>query len=57
MTVAKSIFEDENGYLVVVSVPLLDLNALKITWSNCGGNAILKVICAYHHQQQLPLIT
>ncbi|KAF3551521.1 hypothetical protein DY000_02000083 [Brassica cretica] len=42
-TAAKTIYEDEEAYLVVVTLPFVDLNSVKVSWRNSITNGIVKV--------------
>jgi HSP20 family molecular chaperone IbpA len=42
-TAAKTIYEDEEAYLVLMTLPFVDLNTVKVTWRNSITNGILKV--------------
>ncbi|XP_010558795.1 PREDICTED: uncharacterized protein LOC104827324 [Tarenaya hassleriana] len=45
VTAAKTIYEDENGFLIIVSLPLIDLGKVKVTWRNTPRHGIVKVSC------------
>lgn len=45
VTAAKTIYEDEAGYLVVVSLPFVDLQKVKVSWRNTLTHGIIKVSC------------
>uniref|UniRef100_A0A1J3G2D5 HSP20-like chaperones superfamily protein n=1 Tax=Noccaea caerulescens TaxID=107243 RepID=A0A1J3G2D5_NOCCA len=43
-TAAKTIYEDEEAYLVLITLPFVDLNTVKVTWRNSITNGIVKVM-------------
>ncbi|KAJ9188982.1 hypothetical protein P3X46_000326 [Hevea brasiliensis] len=43
VTGAKTIYEDEQGYLIIVSLPFADLKRVKVTWWNNLTHAIVKI--------------
>ncbi|GJR37020.1 hypothetical protein Tco_1212704 [Tanacetum coccineum] len=45
VTAAKTIYEDEEGFLIVVSLPCVDLQRCKVTWKNTLSHGIVKIIC------------
>ncbi|KAL7587872.1 hypothetical protein Lser_V15G38679 [Lactuca serriola] len=45
VTAAKTIYEDEEGYLVVISLPFVDLQKVKVSWRNTLTHGIIKVSC------------
>eukprot|EP00850_Spirogloea_muscicola_P010527 SM000062S19913 [mRNA] locus=s62:381441:385538:+ [translate_table: standard] len=45
VTGAKTLYEDEQGYLVVVSLALTDIRRLRVSWRNHETQAIVKVHC------------
>ncbi|XP_024362138.1 uncharacterized protein [Physcomitrium patens] len=45
VTGSKTIYEDEKGYLVMVSLPFIDLQRLRVSWRNTATNGILKIHC------------
>ncbi|KAJ0244059.1 hypothetical protein HA466_0200180 [Hirschfeldia incana] len=42
-TAAKTIYEDEEAYLIVITLPFVDLNSVKVSWRNTITNGIVKV--------------
>ncbi|KAK9282644.1 hypothetical protein L1049_010863 [Liquidambar formosana] len=42
---AKSIYEDEEGFLIIVSLPFADLQRVKVTWRNTLSHGIVKISC------------
>ncbi|XP_013668288.2 uncharacterized protein LOC106372588 [Brassica napus] len=42
-TAAKTIYEDEEAYLIVITLPFVDLNSVKVSWRNSISNGIVKV--------------
>ncbi|KAK1415568.1 hypothetical protein QVD17_31351 [Tagetes erecta] len=45
VTAAKTIYEDEDGFLIVVSLPCVDLERVKVTWRNTQSQGIVKISC------------
>ncbi|XP_072976328.1 uncharacterized protein [Typha angustifolia] len=45
VTAAKTIYEDDEGYLIVVSLPFCDLQRVKVSWRNTLTHGIVKVSC------------
>ncbi|KAL8509054.1 hypothetical protein ACS0TY_016304 [Phlomoides rotata] len=45
VTAAKTIYEDEEGYLIVISLPFVDLQRVKVSWWNTLTHGIIKVSC------------
>ncbi|XP_055807237.1 uncharacterized protein LOC129875988 [Solanum dulcamara] len=45
VTAAKSIYEDEEGYLIVISLPFVDLQRVKVSWRNTPTHGIIKMSC------------
>ncbi|KAL3825995.1 hypothetical protein ACJIZ3_022024 [Penstemon smallii] len=45
VTAAKTIYEDEKGYLIVISLPFVDLQSVKVSWRNTPTHGIIKVSC------------
>ncbi|KAL4571715.1 hypothetical protein LXL04_018480 [Taraxacum kok-saghyz] len=45
VTGAKTIYEDEEGYLIVISLPFVDLQKVKVSWRNTLTHGIIKVSC------------
>ncbi|KAI3731088.1 hypothetical protein L1987_62271 [Smallanthus sonchifolius] len=46
VTAAKTIYEDEDGFLIVVSLPCVDLERVKVTWRNTLSQGVVKISCA-----------
>ncbi|CAL5207115.1 unnamed protein product [Lathyrus oleraceus] len=44
-TAAKTIYEDEQGYLIIISLPFVDLPSVKVSWRNTLTHGIIKVSC------------
>jgi hypothetical protein len=42
---AKTIYEDEEGFLIIVSLPFADLQRAKVTWRNTISHGIVKISC------------
>uniref|UniRef100_A0A5B6YHF7 HSP20-like chaperones superfamily protein n=1 Tax=Davidia involucrata TaxID=16924 RepID=A0A5B6YHF7_DAVIN len=45
VTAAKTIYEDEGGYLIIISLPFVDLQRVKVSWRNTPTHGIIKVSC------------
>lgn len=45
VTGAKSIYEDEKGYLIMISLPFTDMKRLRVSWRNTATHGIVKVHC------------
>ncbi|KAL2229469.1 UNVERIFIED_CONTAM: hypothetical protein Sindi_1926600 [Sesamum indicum] len=45
VTAAKTIYEDDEGYLIVISLPFVDLQRVKVSWRNTLTHGIIKVSC------------
>lgn len=45
VTAAKTIYEDEKGFLIVISLPFVDLQQVKVSWRNTLTHGIIKVSC------------
>ncbi|CAH9113326.1 unnamed protein product [Cuscuta europaea] len=45
VTAAKTIYEDEEGFLIIVSMPFADLKRVKVTWRNTISHGIVKISC------------
>ncbi|OIW11235.1 hypothetical protein TanjilG_28326 [Lupinus angustifolius] len=45
VTAAKTIYEDELGYLIIISLPCVDLPSVKVSWRNTLTHGIIKVSC------------
>lgn len=45
VTGAKTIYEDEEGFLIVISLPCVDLSRVKVTWRNTLSHGIVKIAC------------
>lgn len=45
VTAAKTIYEDDMGYLVMVSLPFSDPHRLKVCWRNEITHGIVKIFC------------
>ncbi|OIV89921.1 hypothetical protein TanjilG_08298 [Lupinus angustifolius] len=42
---AKTIYEDEQGYLVIVSLPFVDRPSVKVSWRNTPTHGTIKISC------------
>ncbi|PKU82869.1 uncharacterized protein LOC110099950 [Dendrobium catenatum] len=45
VTAAKTIYEDDKGYLIMVSLPLSDQHRVKVCWRNDLTHGIVKISC------------
>ncbi|KAG1365763.1 putative translation initiation factor IF-2 [Cocos nucifera] len=45
VTAAKTIYEDEQGYLIMVSLPFVDQQSVKVSWRNSLTRGIVKILC------------
>ncbi|CAL9008018.1 hypothetical protein PRUPE_2G233000 [Prunus persica] len=45
VTAAKTIYEDDEGFLIIVSLPFVDLQRVKVTWKNTPSHGIVKISC------------
>ncbi|XP_059647018.1 uncharacterized protein LOC132293516 [Cornus florida] len=45
VTAAKTIYEDEESYLIIISLPLVDLQRVKVSWRNTLTHGIIKISC------------
>ncbi|XP_022983280.1 uncharacterized protein LOC111481905 [Cucurbita maxima] len=45
VTAAKAIYEDGEGYLIIISLPFVDLQRVKVSWRNTLTHGIIKVSC------------
>uniref|UniRef100_A0A0A9PSL8 Uncharacterized protein n=1 Tax=Arundo donax TaxID=35708 RepID=A0A0A9PSL8_ARUDO len=45
VTAAKSIYEDDHGYLIMVSLPFVDQQRVKVSWRNTLTHGIVKILC------------
>ncbi|PSS23757.1 Photosystem I assembly protein like [Actinidia chinensis var. chinensis] len=45
VTAVKTIYEDEEGYLIIISLPFVDLQRVKVSWRNHLTYGIIKVSC------------
>ncbi|CAK9323253.1 unnamed protein product [Citrullus colocynthis] len=45
VTAAKTIYEDGEGYLIIISLPFVDLQRVKVSWRNTLTHGIIKVSC------------
>ncbi|CAK9177761.1 unnamed protein product [Ilex paraguariensis] len=45
VTAAKTIYEDEEGYLIIISLPFVDLQRVKVSWRNTLTHGIIKISC------------
>ena len=45
VTAAKTIYEDVEGYLIMISLPFVDLQRVKVSWRNTLTRGIIKVSC------------
>ncbi|GAV69480.1 hypothetical protein CFOL_v3_12981 [Cephalotus follicularis] len=54
VTAAKTIYEDEESYLIIISLPFVDLQRVKVSWRNNLTHGIIKVFCV--STSQMPFI-
>lgn len=54
VTAAKTIYEDDEGFLIIISLPFADLQRVKVTWRNTPTHGIVKVSCV--STARMPLI-
>ncbi|KAL2533753.1 HSP20-like chaperones superfamily protein [Abeliophyllum distichum] len=45
VTAAKTIYEDKEGFLILISLPFIDLQRVKVSWRNTLTHGIIKVSC------------
>ncbi|CAI9780128.1 unnamed protein product [Fraxinus pennsylvanica] len=45
VTAAKTIYEDKEGFLIVISLPFVDLHRVNVSWRNTLTHGIIKVSC------------
>lgn len=45
VTAAKTVYEDAEGYLILISLPYVDLQRVKVSWRNTLTHGIIKVSC------------
>eukprot|EP00250_Pteridium_aquilinum_P015162 c22421_g1_i1 orf=915-2282(+) len=45
VTAAKTIYEDEKGYLIMVSLPFTDIQRVRVSWLNTATHGIVKLHC------------
>ncbi|KAK7345679.1 hypothetical protein VNO77_16288 [Canavalia gladiata] len=45
VTAAKTVYEDEKGYLIIISLPFVDLPSVKVSWRNTLTHGVIKVSC------------
>lgn len=43
VTAAKTVYEDEEGYLIIISLPFADLKRVKVTWWNTLTHGVVKI--------------
>ncbi|KAH7353057.1 hypothetical protein KP509_19G076900 [Ceratopteris richardii] len=43
VTAAKSVYEDEKGYLIMVSLPFTDMTRLRVSWLNTATHGVVKI--------------
>ncbi|KAM7263920.1 hypothetical protein ACFE04_001603 [Oxalis oulophora] len=54
VTGAKTIYEDNEGYLIIISLPFVDLQKVKVSWRNTLTRGIIKISCV--STSQMPFI-
>lgn len=45
VTAAKSIYEDDKGYLIMVSLPFTDIQRVRVSWLNTATQGVVKIHC------------
>ncbi|OAY46070.1 hypothetical protein MANES_07G114300v8 [Manihot esculenta] len=45
VTAAKTIYEDDQAFLIIISLPFADLQRVKVTWRNTKLHGIVKIAC------------
>ncbi|KAL5734740.1 hypothetical protein ACOSP7_032601 [Xanthoceras sorbifolium] len=45
VTAAKTVYEDDEGFLIIISLPFADLQRVKVTWRNTPAHGIVKISC------------
>ncbi|KAK4797662.1 hypothetical protein SAY86_029988 [Trapa natans] len=45
VTAAKTIYEDAQAFLIIISLPFVDLQRVKVSWRNTLTHGIIKVSC------------
>lgn len=45
VTAAKTIYEDDEGYLIIVSLPFSDQQSVKVSWKNSLTHGVVKIVC------------
>uniref|UniRef100_A0A2P2KN33 HSP20-like chaperones superfamily protein n=1 Tax=Rhizophora mucronata TaxID=61149 RepID=A0A2P2KN33_RHIMU len=45
VTAAKTIYEDDEAFLIIISLPFADLHRVKVTWRNTNSHGIVKISC------------
>lgn len=45
VTAAKTIYEDGDAFLIIISLPFVDLQRVKVSWRNTLTHGIIKVSC------------
>lgn len=45
VTAGKTIYEDDEGYLIMVSLPFSDQQRVKVSWRNTLTHGIVKILC------------
>ncbi|KMT05276.1 hypothetical protein BVRB_7g174150 [Beta vulgaris subsp. vulgaris] len=43
VTCAKSIYEDDDGYMIVITLPFTDLQKVKVSWWNTISHGVVKI--------------
>lgn len=54
VTAAKTIYEDDEGFLIIVSLPSIELSRVKVSWKNTPSHGIVKLSCV--SQGCMPII-
>ncbi|KAJ8765849.1 hypothetical protein K2173_020365 [Erythroxylum novogranatense] len=45
VTAAKTIYEDDEAFLIIISLPFADLQRVKVTWRNTNTHGVVKISC------------
>lgn len=45
VTAAKTIYEDDEGFLIIVGLPFVDRQRVKVTWKNSPLHGVVKISC------------
>lgn len=45
ITVAKTIYEDDERFLIIIGLPFVDRKRVKVTWKNSSSHCVMKILC------------